>query len=256
MARIRIGIQLYPQHTTYADFANAVQRAEDAGVDTLWNWDHFFPTTGSPRGGHFESWTLLTAMAMLTRRVEVGCLVTCNSYRNPNLLADMARTVDHISGGRLILGIGAGWFQRDYTEYRYEYGTGPSRAKSLADNLPIIKDRLQKLAPAPLRNPIPLLIGGGGEKVTLRLVAQYADIWNDSTPPEPFKHKNAVLDRWCREIGRDPARIERSVLTSPYGLDSLDAYAAAGATHIILGWGAPWDMTPVKSLIAWRAAQG
>ena len=256
MPRIRIGIQLHPQQTTYAAFADAVRRVEELGADTIWNWDHFFPLYGDPNGAHFEGWTLLTAMATLTSRAEVGCLVTCNSYRNPNLLADMARTVDHISGGRLIFGIGSGWFERDYDQYGFEFGTAPSRLKELGRNLPIIKERWQKLNPAPLRNPIPLLIGGGGEKVTLKLTARYADLWNSFGPPENFKHKNEVLTNWCNELGRDPAEIERTVSINARDLDQLDAYVAAGANHIILELGAPWDLAPGKRLAEWRDAQG
>jgi probable F420-dependent oxidoreductase len=255
MSHIRIGVQLHPQHTSYADFADAVRRAEDLGVDTIWNWDHFFPLSGDPAGTHFEGWTLLAAMATLTSRAEIGCLVTCNSYRNPNLLADMARTIDHISGGRLILGIGAGWFARDYQEYGYEFGTVPSRLKELGRALPIIKQRLGKLNPPPLRNPLPILIGGGGEKVTLKLTAQYASMWHGFGGPAAFKHKNEVLDSWCREVGRDPAAIERVGAASSKEFDQLDEMMRAGAQHFIMGWDTPWDIAAVRRLVEWRDAQ-
>ncbi len=256
MAHIRIGVQLHPQHTSYQDYADTVRVVEELGVDTIWNWDHFYPLYGERDGLHFEGWTLLTAMATLTTRAEIGCLVTCNSYRNPHLLADMARTVDHISGGRLILGIGSGWFERDYVEYGYEFGTAPSRLQDLKRDLPIIKERWTKLNPAPLRNPIPLLIGGGGEKVTLRLTAQHANLCNGFGPPESFKHKNEVLNNWCQEIGRDPSSIERTVSTKVDEADQWDAYVSAGATHLIVGMGAPFDLVGVKKLVEWRAAQG
>lgn len=253
MAPIRVGVQLRPQHTSYATLAEAARQCEALGVDTIFTWDHFFPLSGDPQGNHFEGWTLLTALAAITSRVEIGHLVTCNSYRNPALLSDMAKTVDHISNGRLILGIGAGWFQRDYDEYGYTFGTAPERLRALREALPIIRHRWEVDVPPPIRNPIPILIGGGGEKVTLRLAAQHAQIWHGFGPLEQFQHKSGVLDEWCRTIGRDPAEIERSV--SVNSVSEADAYVAASARHLILGIGAPWDLSEVEQLVRWRDAQ-
>ncbi len=249
MAKLKVGVQLHPQHTTYESFAAGVRRCEELGVDSVWNWDHFFPLYGEKDGPHFEGWTILTAMGVLTSRVEVGCLVTCNSYRNPQLLADMARTLDHITSGRAILGIGAGWFERDYTEYGYEFGTAGDRLRSLGAALPVIKDRWSKMNPQPHR-PIPILIGGGGEKVTLKLTAQHADIWHGFGPAENFAHKNSVLNDWCAEVGRDPEAIERSV--SPGDSTDYNAFYEVGATHIIIGMGDPWDYAKIEQLVAWR----
>lgn len=255
MSKIKVGVQLHPQRVSYDQFAESVKACEALGVDSVWNWDHFFPLYGEGEGNHFEGWTLLTAMATLTDRVEIGTLVTCNSYRNPALLTHMANTVDHISHGRLILGIGAGWFEKDYVEFGYEFGTVGSRLRDLATALPVIKKRMQKEVPAPVRNPIPIMIGGGGEKVTLKLTAQHADLWNGFGPPETYAHKNRVLDNWCSELGRDPADIERTVsLTNNDTVvpEQLDAYVEAGAAHLIRMTAVPIDEKEIEALVAWR----
>lgn len=251
--KIRVGMQFRPEHTTADALLAGVRRAEDIGLDTLWNWDHFFPLHHNPDGTHFEAWTMLTAMAMATKRAEVGCLVTCNSYRNPALLSNMAKTVDHISGGRLILGIGAGWNQRDYQEYGYEFGTAGTRLDALEQGLRIIRQRWEVDMPRPLRNPIPVLIGGEGERKTLRIVAQYADIWHSFGDPETHVRKSKVLNDWCAKVGRNPAEIEHAVeMWSGCSEKDLDAYVAAGATHIIMSGSDPWNFFDMEWLVRWR----
>jgi probable F420-dependent oxidoreductase len=263
---IRIGVQLQPQHATYAAIRQACADAEELGVDVIFTWDHFFPLYGAADGAHFECWTVLAAWAEATSRVEIGALVTCNSYRNPQLLADMARTVDHISDGRLILGIGSGWFERDYDEYGYGFGTPGGRLDALDRDLPLIKARWAKLNPPPTRD-IPVLIGGGGERKTLRIVAEQADIWHGFGRPDAIAHKHAVLDEWCRKVGRDPAEIERSSGVSPtpgrLPEDVGDYAAGAQALHDVgtrlftVGLSGPdYDLGPVRDLVAWRDAHG
>ena len=236
---IRVGVQIQPQHGDYATMRRRWAEVEELGADTLFNWDHFYPLRGDPDGKHFECWTLLAAMAEVTERIRFGALVTCNSYRNPELLADMARTIDHISGGRLILGIGAGWFRRDYDEFGYEFGDAPYRLRDLRQALPRIRT------------------GGGGERVTLRLTARHADMWNGFGEPDAVAHKCRVLDDWCAKVGRDPAAIERSVAGIRADvLDRLDGYPKVGATHLIHGTSGPdWDFSVVRRLVEWRDAQ-
>ncbi len=252
---IRIGVQIQPQHADYADIRRAVARAEELGVDVAFNWDHFYPLYGEPDGKHFECWTMLGAWAEATSRIQIGALVTCNSYRNADLLADMARTVDHISGGRLILGIGAGWFEKDYTEYGYEFGTAGTRLADLEQALARIEARWRKLNPAPTRD-IPILIGGGGEKKTLRYTARHADIWHSFADLETLQRKSAVLDEWCAAENRDPATIERSVAVGEAPEQIGDALIAAGATLFTVGLSGPdYDMGLVSEWVAFRDAK-
>ncbi|MBO3742338.1 LLM class F420-dependent oxidoreductase [Actinoplanes flavus] len=246
---VRIGLQLQPQHMDYATIRRTASEAEDLGLDVLFNWDHFYPLSGEPDGLHFECWTMLAAWAESTDRVEIGALVACNSYRNPELLADMARTVDHISDGRLILGIGSGWFERDYTEYGYEFGTAGSRLDDLAEALPRIESRWSRLNPPPTRD-IPVLIGGGGEKKTLRLTAKHADIWHSFSDPSTLERKLGILRQHCADVGRDPAEIEVSVMGNA---DNRDEMYELGARLFTVHTGGPQpDLTDLRDFLAWR----
>jgi len=253
----RIGVQLQPQHSSkYGQIRDAVRRCEDIGVDVAFNWDHFFPLYGDPDGAHYECWTMLAAWAEQTERIEIGALVTCNSYRNPELLADMARTVDHISDGRLILGIGSGWKQKDYDEYGYEFGTVGSRLDDLAAALPRIKSRLARLNPAPTRD-IPILIGGGGEKKTLRLVAEHGHIWHSFSDSAEYPRKAEILAGHCKKADRDPGAIERSAGVSGDTPDALlteaEALAGLGVTLLTVGVNGPdYDLTKAQELCRWR----
>jgi probable F420-dependent oxidoreductase len=263
---IRIAAQIPPAGTpSYATWRDTILRAEDLGTDAIFGYDHFMvpavtgrdehgrPITAAnpPVAPNFESWTALASWAEITSRAELGLLVGGAGFRNPDLLADMARTVDHISGGRLILGLGAGWYEPDYTEYGYDFGTVASRHELFVDALARIQDRLTKLVPPPVRK-IPILIGGGGEKKTIPAVARFADIWHTGGELEVFVRKNAVLVEQAERIGRDHREIERAV--SWVNTGAADRYADAGATLFtvsVFAEGA-YDLTELKVALAWR----
>ena len=260
---VRIGVQLQPQHAPYESFRDRVGELEELGVDILFNWDHFYPLYGDPDGLHFESWTALAAIAEQTRHIEFGALVNCTSYRNANLQADMARTIDHISAhgtgeGRFIFGTGSGWFERDYEEYGYEFGTAGQRLDILAASLPTIEERWTKLNPPPTRK-IPILIGGSGEKKTLRIVAQHADIWHSYSDINELERKLGILGDHAQAVGRDVSEIEISVGLLDRIADrtskDADEMVARGATLFTLGLSGPgYDITVVPDWLAWRDA--
>ena len=259
---IRIAVHLQLQHADYDAIRRAATEAESIGVDAVFNFDHFFPLSGDPDGKCFECWTVLGAWAESTHRAEIGALVTCNAYRNPDLLADMARTVDHISGGRLILGIGAGWWEKDFDEYGYTFGTAGQRLDALAAAMPRIEHRLGQLNPPPTRK-IPILIGGAGEKKTLRIVAEHADIWHAFGDRDTLRRKVDVLEQHCRAVRRDVNDIERSgpIVPSPaISADRSGDAATPDQLHEELGFtlfswtigGPNYDLEPLREWISWR----
>ncbi|HEX9766454.1 MAG TPA: LLM class F420-dependent oxidoreductase [Nitriliruptorales bacterium] len=274
MSSFRIGFQMHPQVTSMTDIREAARRADELGADTIWVWDHFFPLYDQASGeryfdpgtqeqgkpypayddrlnAHFEAWTTLSAIGADTSRAHVGTLVSSTHYRNPELLVDMARTLDHITGGRAILGVGAGWFKRDYDEYGYTYGPGVERLRDLEANIGRMKARLAQLNPQPV-GALPLMIGGSGEQVTLRIVAQHADLWNGFGPASEFARRNAILDDHCADVGRDPSEVERTVLIGPHEVEAHEDFLGAGATHLILSSPPPFDTTPLARLVALR----
>ncbi len=259
MRPIRIAAQIHPQQGAWHDLRAGALRAETLGYDIVYTWDHFFPLYGNPDGPHFECWSTLAALAEATTRVEIGPLVACNSYRNPHLTADIVRTIDHISGGRAILGLGSGWKRRDYEEYGYEFGTFGTRLQALEDAIPKMMSRLERLVPQPVRQ-IPILIAGTGPKRTMKLVARHADSWHAAFPDRPDELEPAItaLRAWCDEIGRDPHEIEWGVGVDPNDLgrflaEDADTYIAMGFSQFTLGFNGPaWAVDDGAPWLAWR----
>jgi probable F420-dependent oxidoreductase len=251
MPDFKIGVHIRPQHTSVAALRAAWKGADALGVDSISIWDHFYPLTGDPAGTHFECWTLLAAMACDTQRAQIGAIVSAITYRNPDLLADMARTVDHLSGGRLFLGLGAGNSERDHTEFGYTWGTPGERLRNLREGIGRIKARLPKLNP-PAVGRLPLLVAGGGEQVTLRLVAEFADMSNTPGAPDVLRHKNRVIDEWCNRVGRSPQDIERTTNIPIAGVERMHEFVEAGAQRLQIQLDHPFDLKPVETALRLR----
>lgn len=210
----------------WTDVLDLASHGEATGWDGVWIADHFMPNGDDVSGPVLEGWTTIAALAATVPRVRIGCLVSGNTYRHPAVLASMAATADQVSGGRIVLGLGAGWQQNEHDAYGIPLFETKERMARFAEACAVVKSLLTQerttfdgdhyqLRDAPLEpkganGPVPLLVGGGGEKVTLRIAAQHADEWNVWGTPEVLAHKGAVLDRHCDDVGRDPATIERS----------------------------------------------
>ena len=231
---IRLGALLWNQYTDWPSYLEAGRRADRLGFFSLWAWDHLYPIVGSDRGPFFEGYLSLAAWAQATERIRVGLMVGANPFRNPALVAKMATTLDHIGGGRAYLGIGSAWNEAEARAFGIEFGESPAeRLRWLREALPVMRGMLhgEELSaagpryamqsvrndPPPIQAHMPLLIGGGGEKVTLRLVARYGDANNIGFAAgiEAFKRKEEALRRHCAEVGRDEREIERTVNTGP-----------------------------------------
>ena len=247
----KVGVTIHPQQCTINELRSAWRRSDELGVDSIWFWDHFYPLYGNPEGNQYECWSLLAAAAIDTRAPQIGPMVTCVGYRNPDLLAYMAGTIDQLSGGRLVLGLGAGWFERDYREYGYEFGEARDRVRLLKEALPRIKRRIARLKPGPAGR-MPILIGGGGEQVVLRLVAEHAQMWNGGGSPSEFAHKCAVIDEWCRKVGRDPKEIERTANVGAMSPKLVDEWVKAGLQHFVLRLAYPFDTKALARMIKLR----
>ncbi len=227
MTDFRLGALCWNQYTDWASLREAGVRADRLGYDSLWTWDHLYPIIGDSHGPIFEGWLTITAWAQATERIRIGLMVGANTFRNPAVVAKMATTLDHISNGRVNLGIGAAWFEEEHRDFGMEFGDGPpERLRWLGEALPIMRGMLDgaeptatgpryvsrhtRNLPPPVQAHLPICIGGGGEKVTLKLVAKYADMCNIGGGLETVRRKDAILVEHCERIGRDPAEIERT----------------------------------------------
>jgi alkanesulfonate monooxygenase SsuD/methylene tetrahydromethanopterin reductase-like flavin-dependent oxidoreductase (luciferase family) len=227
VSEVRIGALCWNQYTDWPSLLEAGIRADRLGYTSLWTWDHLYPIVGASDGPNYEGWLVLTAWAQATDQIRIGLMVGANTFRAPTLTAKMATTLDHISRGRAILGIGGAWFEEEHDAFGLDFGSGfPERLRWLGEALPVMRGMLDgteptasgphyratrtRNLPGPIQARLPICVGGGGEKVTLKLVAKYADMNNVGGGVEEVRHKEQVLLRHCETVGRDPDEIERT----------------------------------------------
>ena len=229
MPDVKFGILLFSQAASWDEMLDAAKLVDQLGYEHLWTWDHLYAIFGDPYQPIVEGWTTLAAWAMATKRTRLGLLVGANTFRNPGLVAKTAVTVDHASRGRLILGVGGAWMEPEHTAFGIDFGSGfGQRLDWLDESVAAMHTLLAgkavtstpggryafndlRLNPLPVQRRLPIMIGGSGEKKTLRTVAKYADLWNAMGPVDVMAHKVDVLKRHCDEVGRDIGEIEFTI---------------------------------------------
>lgn len=229
MPPIKTGLLLWNQGSDWPSYLATAQHIDELGYDTFWAWDHLYAIFGDPLQDIFEGWASLSALAMATKRIRLGLLVGANTFRNPGVVAKLATTLDHISGGRAVLGLGGAWMEPEHTAFGIDFGSGfGQRLDWLEESIAAIEAMLAGKAvtsepggryqlnaaeahPLPLQKRLPIMIGGSGEKKTLRTVAKHADLWNAMGTPEEMAHKIEVLKGHCEAVGRDISEIEFTI---------------------------------------------
>lgn len=266
-APLKLGINNWNQYSDWDSFLAAQQRADRLGFDSIWTWDHLYPIVGSHEGPIFESYTAMAAVATTTERASIGLMVGANTFRNPALVAKMVTTLDHISNGRAVLGIGAAWFETEHEAFGLPFGERPGeRLRWLREALPIMRGMLDGERPsvngerystdavlnlpAPIQPHLPILIGGSGRKVTLRLVAEYADATNTRGSVEDLVEHDATLVEHCKAVGRDEKTIERTIgLGTPFIRDSREeAFTVMADVFADNGDAKTWTGMPIGAV--------
>jgi F420-dependent oxidoreductase-like protein len=298
---IRFGIQSPQQQVDWSQMRELWQKADQWGYDTLWAFDHFYPILGVDSAEPcFEGWTAISALSQHTKKARIGLLVAGNTYRNPCVLAKIAATLDHATAGRAILGIGAGWFEHEHNSYGIDFKTVGGRLSALDEACQIIKGMFTQekisfhgkhydvtdaiCSPKPVQKPhLPFMVAGTGEKVLLKIVAKYGDMWNTGGSVEKMAHLIEVMKRHGDAVGRDTGEIEKTIITRlSYGaspereraaietsakisgitleearaqtmvgskqecLDLIDRYAKVGVTHFIFSLLAPYNWDEIQ----------